>query len=303
MKKDYEISVVILNYKQKNLTKKAALNLLTQKGINLSIIIVDNNSLDGSYEYLHKTFENYDNIKVIYNNENSGYAQGNNFGVKKAIELFNPKYIGIMNPDVLLPKENTLNTVINFLNNNSDVSAATGFMFEMGKNLNLYNFAWKCPDKFDDIIMNIPILYRFFNPVKYKKLNVGKSGELFVDVIPGSFFVIRTQDFVKVNMFDEETFLYGEERILGRKIKNQGKKICVLPYIYYYHNHPYKKEGLKKKIKSYMILYKSRYYYNKKYNTLPNFVILPLLHISFLLGIIDFTLEQLLLKIILKFRG
>lgn len=74
-------------------------------------------------------------------------------------------------------------------------------------------------------------------------------------------------DFVRVGGFDESVFLFCEERIISRKISDIGKKIGIVINAKYNHNHSasiskeYK--SVEKQIK---LLYKSRYYYNCKYN-------------------------------------
>ena len=44
----------------------------------------------------------------------------------------------------------------------------------------------------------------------------------------GCCFVIRTDFFESIGYFDEHTFLYFEEMILARQIKDRGKKFCLV---------------------------------------------------------------------------
>jgi len=90
------LSIIILNYKTLGLVQNCLraiydLNLPYQ----YEIIVVDNDSRDGSVEFLK---EHFFNVKLIESANNLGFAGGNNLGIKKA----QGKYILILNPDILI---------------------------------------------------------------------------------------------------------------------------------------------------------------------------------------------------------
>jgi len=61
-------------------------------------------------------FTNVDDVFVIKNNKNKGYANGSNFGVKYVEQRFNNcKYIAIMNPDVEFFEETNLERILDKL--------------------------------------------------------------------------------------------------------------------------------------------------------------------------------------------
>ena len=47
--------------------------------------------------------------------------------------------------------------------------------------------------------------------------------------VQGSFFIMRTSDFMEIDMFDPNTFLYGEEPILAEKLKRIHKRMYFYP--------------------------------------------------------------------------
>ena len=73
-----KIGMVILNYNDYETTSNYIDMIKNYKSINY-IVVVDNNSTDGSYEKLSKI--NSNKIKVIKTDKNKGYAYGNNFGI------------------------------------------------------------------------------------------------------------------------------------------------------------------------------------------------------------------------------
>ena len=60
-----QVSVIIVNYNTKELTKKAIESVINKtKGVDYEIIVADNNSQDGSVEELKNTFQN--KITIIH---------------------------------------------------------------------------------------------------------------------------------------------------------------------------------------------------------------------------------------------
>ena len=91
-------AIIILNYNDLETTKNM-LNLIKDYKILDLIVIVDNKSLDNSYQELKK-FEN-SKIKVLETDKNLGYAYGNNYGLNY-LENKNIDNVIISNPDVLV---------------------------------------------------------------------------------------------------------------------------------------------------------------------------------------------------------
>ena len=104
---------VVLHYLDFEMTKQCVLNILENcHKYNIKIVIVDNASQNGSGENLKKYFEYEHRITVIINEENLGFANGNNVGYEylKKFEYIN--FIIILNNDVLIKQNNFLDTVV-----------------------------------------------------------------------------------------------------------------------------------------------------------------------------------------------
>lgn len=95
-----EIGIVVLNYKNYHETIRCVKSLLAQKDVLLTIAIVDNGSANKSYNEIVKQFENDDNIFIIKNEVNLGYARGNNIGIEY-LRNKGIKNIFIANSDLL----------------------------------------------------------------------------------------------------------------------------------------------------------------------------------------------------------
>ena len=89
------VSIIILNYNAGKLLIDCINSILKTNYDNYEIIVVDNASKDGSHL---KCIEKFPKISLIENNENLGYCEGNNVGIRKA----KGDYIIILNPDTLV---------------------------------------------------------------------------------------------------------------------------------------------------------------------------------------------------------
>lgn len=96
-----KISIIILTYNQLNYTKMCIKSILEKTAYpNYEIIIVDNNSYDETPGYLGQIEKEYKQIKIILNNENVGFAAGNNIGIKHSTG----DYIVLLNNDTIVTR-------------------------------------------------------------------------------------------------------------------------------------------------------------------------------------------------------
>ena len=254
------ISLIVLNYNGYITTCKFIENIRDYKIIN-KIIVVDNNSTDDSYEILNR----YGNDKVIIikTPKNGGYSYGNNYGIKYAINNYNSDFLIISNPDVFF-EENVIRSMVNIYNMYDKVGIVSPVM----KNTKLQDVlsAWKLPLFKDDIILSFSILNKIFgNPVRYSKEELSNDVNI-VDVLSGSFFMISRIAIQDIDYFDEDTFLYCEERILSYKLKSKGyNNIFLMNQNYIHYNSISINKSIKSRVKKYKILQESRMIYLCKY--------------------------------------
>jgi GT2 family glycosyltransferase len=96
------IAFVLTNYNNSDLTRNAVKSILDQPHSSCKVVIVDNASDDKNKGILIDLSNEFRNIKVIFNSENSGYFCGLNIGIIWLKENFNQfEYVVIGNNDVL----------------------------------------------------------------------------------------------------------------------------------------------------------------------------------------------------------
>ncbi len=264
-------AIIILNYNDSTTTLEM-INQIKNYKILDHIIIVDNCSTDNSFEILKE--EEKDNIEVIKTDKNKGYASGNNFGIKYAIEKYNVDNIIISNPDITVSEDNIKELLKSLKYNNVSLIAPT--IDENGE----ISKGWRIPTLKDDLLSNINYFHKYATErMKYNTF-IYKDNITEVEVVKGCFFIIKSSIIKDIDYFDENTFLYYEENILGKKLKNKGYKS-------YIHNKVIVKHNLSKSInksfnslKKYKCLKESQRYFEKTYNH-TNFFGMLLLYITY----------------------
>lgn len=93
------ICYVILHYQVINETKICVNTIKANTSDNYHIVIVDNDSPNGSGKKLKAEYIDDKSITVILNSNNSGFAKGNNIGYREA-KKFDPDYVVVLNSDV-----------------------------------------------------------------------------------------------------------------------------------------------------------------------------------------------------------
>jgi GT2 family glycosyltransferase len=188
------------------------------KNIEGEIIVVDNNSSDGSFEFFHNRFSE---VKFIWNKNNPGFAKANN----QALKIAKGEYILFLNPDTIIA-EDCFKKCIFFIKTKNN-NCAVGIKMIDGQGRFLKESKRSFPSPF-------PSLYKLFGFSKlfphskmFSKYNLGyldenKNHE--VDVLAGAFMMIPKKILDITGGFDEDFFMYGEDIDLSYRIQKAGFK-------------------------------------------------------------------------------
>ena len=218
-----KVTVLILNYQSYIDTINYVKNIQNQKKININILIVDNFSLNDSYNILLKKFKDCQNVQVIQSDRNGGYAYGNNYGLHY-LQHVDVDYILISNNDIVIDDNLLLYKLINSYKKLYKPAFVAPIMHV--NNIPSPYAAWKIPTKTDGIIGTLGLLQKIFGDKTRYNFDEENS-TLAVDCLPGSFFMAKKEVYYDIGLMDEGTFLYMEECILAYKVK-QHKLINYL---------------------------------------------------------------------------
>lgn len=257
------LGVVILNFNDSRNACK-----LTKKIRNFSnvwqVFLVDNCSTDDSMSYMQSELCDVSDVVVVKTERNGGYAYGNNFGVKLLHDSGGDMAL-ICNTDVDFTEE-LVESCIEALKNG--YAAVSGLMRNRD-GAKMYENNYRISRYIDDLRGCFFLTRCLGKRKKWDEFTINESSREIkaVDLLPGFLFAVKTSDFFEVGGFDENTFLYCEERILGRRFRNVGKKMGLMMYRDYLHWGSVSINKSHKSVYSKMkLLYHSRLYYQCAYN-------------------------------------
>jgi GT2 family glycosyltransferase len=214
-----QLSIIIVNYNSITLIEQCLVSVdKAIAGINTEIIVVDNNSTDGSKEYLPLKCIN---AKFIFNDANLGFAKACNQGFK----ISAGNYVLFLNPDTILT-ETCLKDCISFFESHPDAGAVGVRMLdEKGNMLKESKRGLPSPSASFYKLFGLTAMFpgsKTFG--KYYQGHLPENENNPVDVLSGAFMIVKREVFEKVNGFDESFFMYGEDIDLSLRITQQGYK-------------------------------------------------------------------------------
>jgi len=226
-----DISIVIVNYKSKDLTLNCIKSIKESDwpGLDYEIIVIDNYSADLASGDLKP----FGDIKFVMNGQNMGYGAANNQGIARA----QGKYIVIMNPDTAASKDVFIK-LFDFMENNPKVGVVGPKQFNLDKTVQQTFFRW--PKLLTPLYRRTPLgkigqakkdLDRFL----YRDYN--KDSLLRADWLLGSFLFCRAAALRQAGAFDERFFLYFEDIDLCRRFWRAGFEVVYYPAAAITHNH------------------------------------------------------------------
>jgi len=214
-----QLSVIIVNYNSKHLLENCLFSV--QKAIQQvrsEIIVVDNNSTDGSKESLAPQFHE---VKFVFNEKNVGFAKACNQGFKNS----SGRYVLFLNPDTIL-SETSLTDCISFFETHADAGAIGVRMIDGDGNfLKESKRGEPTPSaSFFKLFGLASIFPKTKTFAKYYEGHLPEQENNAVEVLSGAFMMVRREVFEKVNGFDEDFFMYGEDIDLSVRINRSGYK-------------------------------------------------------------------------------
>ncbi|MDR0429552.1 MAG: glycosyltransferase family 2 protein [Tannerellaceae bacterium] len=222
MYEEIKISVVIVNYNVKYFLEQCLLSVRAATvGMDAEVLVVDNNSSDGSIEYLRPKFSD---VVFIENKDNPGFAVANN----QAIGQCKGEYVLLLNPDTIIGEE-SLRTLCYFLDERPGAGGIGVKMME-GHGVFLPESKRSFPTPWVSFckIFGLSKLFpksKLFASYSLPYLNSNKQHK--VDVLAGAFMMIRHEALDKSGLFDESFFMYGEDIDLSYRLVLNG-------YVNYY---------------------------------------------------------------------
>ena len=258
-----KLSVIIVNYNVCHFLEQTLLSVRKAiAGVDAEVLVVDNNSVDGSVEMVKAKFPE---VLLILNKKNTGFSQANN----QAINRSKGEYVLLLNPDTVV-EEDTFTKCCSFMDMHAE-AGALGVKMVDGKGNFLPESKRGLPTPWIAFykIFGLSALFpksRKFGRYHLGFLNPDKTNE--VEVLSGAFMFIRKKALDKTGLLDEDFFMYGEDIDLSYRILKAGYKNYYFPETRIIH---YKGESTKKTSVNYVfVFYKAMAIFARKHFSSKN---------------------------------
>jgi GT2 family glycosyltransferase len=206
-----EISVIIVSYNVKAYLQPCIKSVLQQNGISPEVVVVDNNSTDGTVEMLQ---QNFPSVKLIKNITNKGFSGANNQGIKAS----RGQYILLLNPDTEIKQNDCLQRLSRSIENNKDGIVAPCLLNSDGSYQHSY---WN--------ISGIKeLLYETFYMHKAGRVKAKPQGPLFVEAASGAALLMERTLVEKIGLLDENMF-WMEDTDFCYRVREAGGKVLYNP--------------------------------------------------------------------------
>ena len=211
-----KLSVVIVNYNVRLLLEECIKSVeKALDGIEGDIFVIDNNSSDGSVEYIRERFPK---VHIIANKENLGFARANN----QAIRMTDAEYILLLNPDTVV-YENTLRGCLDFMDANPEAGGVgVRMLTREGKVAPESRRA--VPTPWVAFLKMLGLTSRYY----MSHLPWDKPGR--IEGVSGAFCMLRHKALDQIGLLDEDFFMYGEDIDLSYRLLKGGWQNWYLPY-------------------------------------------------------------------------
>ncbi len=284
-----DLTISIVSYNTQDLLRNCLNSIYQNSGeYEFEVIVVDNNSKDGSAEMVDKEFPQ---VKLIRNKENVGFARANN----RAIRQSRGRYILLLNSDTVVISD-ALSKMVDFMDSHPKCGAVGGKMVMSDltaqpsirtyldlKALFISFFGLKnlFPPKYRGFVIKLlgPLLGQTVR--SYLDCYRDEKSPISVDDVPGACFCVKREVVEEVGLLDENFFMYYEDTDWSIRIKKRGWELYILPEALIIH---YARQSANKVFnRTFVARCKSTYYYFRKHGDKKSILLLKLIIIFALL--------------------
>ena len=223
---DHTLLTIILNYKTPDMTVDAvAAALREMQGIAGEIIVVDNDSQDGSFEKMcaqvtGKGWDRDGRVRLVQSGHNGGFGAGNNVGIRAGFaDGTAPDLVYVLNSDAF-PDKGAIRALIDCLDTNPQAGFAGSYIH--GPDGDTHVTAFRFPSiasEFEGAV-RLGLVSRFLG--KYAVPLPVPAQTCAVDWLAGASLMMRRTVLDRIGLFDEAFFLYFEETDLCLRARRAG---------------------------------------------------------------------------------
>lgn len=250
MKDLQKVAIILVNYNGKEYNDECINSILNSSYKNLDIIVIDNDSKDGSPQLLKDKFSN--KIKLIMAEKNLGFSGANNIGIREALEN-EAEYILLLNNDTIIDKDLISNMVKASKEEENAVISPKIYYYDN-----------------KDIIWSAGADMRWKRGLTDQRGINKKDDEKYnkrqeVEFGTGCCLLIPSEVIRKVGYLTDDYFLYYEDTDYCMRVRSCGYKIIYEPKAILYHKESASTGGSLSKLYIYYNT-RNRLVFNKRFN-------------------------------------
>lgn len=277
-----KLSIIFVNWKTRDLTRDALASVYKETlGINIEVIVVDNNSGDGSVEMIKKEFPQ---VVLIESKDNLGFGKANN----QALKIAQGDYLMFLNTDVVV-LDGALNKMVDYLDEHADVMMVGPRL--LNKDLTFQHACRRMLPNPMNSFFHLFGLTKIFKNSKfineYKQYAVDPEITGPTEALSGAAMMFCKQVYNEIGGFDERFFMYGEDLDFCKRVLDKGWKTVYVSDAKIIHFGG--QSSGKRRIKSLINFYEAMWLYYKKhfkYNFLINLLVWLGIKIRMILALI-----------------
>lgn len=225
----FDVSIVIVSFNTRDVLRECLQSVERESdGLRVEVLVVDNNSIDGSRAMVEREFPK---VRLIHSVINIGFGAANNL----AFDVARGRYFVLLNSDAFLCP-GSLRLAVEHMDQHPRTALGGGRL--VGRDLSWQPSARMFPSILTDFFVFTGLATKYPRSRLFGHFDRTWADPLLsseVDWVPGAFSIIRSEALAQVGYFDPEFFLYSEEVDLCRRMKDAGYQIWYWPDIVVIH--------------------------------------------------------------------
>lgn len=216
------VAIIIVNWNGAEDTIECVESLQRVSYPNATVVVVDNASTGKDVQRLRTRFG--EDIHLLANERNSGFAEGSNIGVRYAIKVLDPQYLLLLNNDTVVDPD-FLTELVAVADRDSDIGLVGGKIYIYGTGL---------------IDSAGSLFYNVFLATSRGNLEEDTGQYDYEEEVPmvtAGCCLIRRAILDGTYLFDSAFFMYYEELDFNIRVRKMGFRIVYTPRAAIYHKY------------------------------------------------------------------
>ena len=220
------LSVIVVNWKVHELLRNCLRSLLAETGPaagSMQVIVVDNDSGDGSVEMVRAEFPA---VHVVANDYNAGFGRANN----QALPLCQGRYVCLLNPDTVVV-DRCIERCLRYLLDHPDAGIVAPRLANPDGSLQRWT-GGAFPNLANVASHHLLLAHVLPEGLQPRPLFLDRDVRepRDVDWVSGACMLLRRDCFGE-NLFDERFFMYGEDMELCHRVRRGGWRVVYYPVV------------------------------------------------------------------------